>query len=59
MSNGKVVLDVDLLNKIMQVIGEMPYSKVADLMGEVRGNVQLIEEKQDNESNDNQVDDQQ
>ncbi len=57
MSNGKVVLDVELLNKIMQVIGEMPYSKVADLMGEVRGNVQLIEEKQDNESNDKQVDD--
>ena len=56
---SKVVLDTELLNKIMQLIGEMPYSKVADLMTEVRGNVHLIEEKEDNEPNVNQVDDQQ
>ncbi len=54
---SKVVLDTELLNKIMQLIGEMPYSKVADLMGEVRGNVHLIEEKEDNEPNANKVDD--
>ena len=56
---SKVVLDTELLNKIMQLIGEMPYSKVADLMADVRGNVHLIEEKEDNEPNVNQVDDQQ
>ena len=56
---SKVVLDTELLNKIMQLIGEMPYSKVADLMAEVRGNVHLIEEKENNEPNVNQVDDQQ
>jgi len=56
---SKVVLDTELLNKIMQLIGEMPYSKVADLMTEVRSNVHLIEEKEDNEPNVNQVDDQQ
>ena len=54
---SKVVLDTELLNKIMQLIGEMPYSKVADLMAEVRGNVHLIEEKENNEPNVNQVDD--
>lgn len=37
-------LPLDTMNKVLNVLGNMPYGQVADLIQEVRQNTQVIDE---------------
>ena len=41
---GRVSISVETVNKIMTVLGQLPYSQIAELVAEIQPDVKPIEE---------------
>lgn len=39
----KILIDVETFNKIMNVLGQLPYAQVAQLLQEVQNNVEQVD----------------